>query len=187
MGAGRAMEMKMFPVRQHSKTNSQSSESSLLDVFQAFDECVSSPVGTPEPSAVPSSPWRMPQPPSPAPAVVHEAVHRCLFSSSASSAFNNLPRLIVPAAPSSSCGASPMQLPTPAAVPTERPQHKSQHEQQGVQGVQEWLASMELGLSSSRSSRGFNSAGCPPAGGKHASTGGADLPPPAFALLGLLE
>lgn len=145
---------------------------------------------------MPTSPVRVPQSPSPD-TNPHEAVQRCLFSDDAEKAFDALPRLIVPAAPFSTCyGGSPMQLPTPVAVAEPKPQHRVLAGVQEATSVESWLASMELGVSPSRSSMGFNSpsmgsptaaAGEQPAG-KHAGAAAlADLPPPAFALLGLLE
>jgi hypothetical protein len=74
----------------------------------------------------------------------------------------------------------------------ERPLRKAQHKEQGLQ---EWLNDMEVTFSGGRSSRASSSAANSPcstpaearAAGAPAPEVAADLPPPAFALLGILQ
>lgn len=173
--------------------------------FDLFDAVLGSPVADmPGAPASPARCWPSPaesshQPPHHA----EGAVQRCLFSSADTACCSALPRLIVPAAPFSACyGGSPMQLPsTPASQAADiRRRGSRARQQQEEPGMQEWLANMELALSvGSRNNRGLpgdSSAGVSPTAaptavgeGSHQSrnTLGVDLPPPAFALLGVLQ
>lgn len=176
--------------------------------FDLFDAVLGTPLAMHQPGA-PASPecWPSPGLPPHHHAAPHHhpegAVQRCLFSSRStdpSACCSTLPRLIVPAAPFSSCyGGSPMQLPsTPASQAVNSRQRRGsrprqlqlQQQQQDEPDMQEWLTNMELALSvGSRNNRGLpgaSSLSTAAGEGSRNNAPGMDLPPPAFALLGVL-